>query len=73
MKLRGILSEQLLRDQNQEFADTAGVSAGNREKHSFPPSRIHATVSALYRASRTAVMPHSCVGWTAPALDHLRG
>ncbi|MCB1870076.1 MAG: hypothetical protein KDI43_16565 [Gammaproteobacteria bacterium] len=36
MKLRGILSEQLLRDQNQEFADTAGVSAGNREKAFVP-------------------------------------
>ncbi|HXK55059.1 MAG TPA: hypothetical protein PLZ16_00300 [Gammaproteobacteria bacterium] len=36
MKLRGILSEQLLRDQNQEFADTAGVSAGNRDRDFVP-------------------------------------
>lgn len=36
MKLKGILSEQLLRDQNQEFADTAGVSAGNRSRAFVP-------------------------------------
>jgi len=36
MKLRGILSEQLLRDQNQEFADTAGVSEGNRNNAFVP-------------------------------------
>lgn len=36
MKLRGVLSEQLLRDQNREFAGTAGVSAGNRSKAFVP-------------------------------------
>jgi len=36
MKLRGILSAQLLRDQNREFADTAGVSAGNRSRDFIP-------------------------------------
>ena len=36
MKLRGVLSEQLLRDQNREFADTAGVSAGNRDRDFIP-------------------------------------
>ena len=36
MKLRGVLSEQLLRDQNREFADTAGVSAGNRNRDFVP-------------------------------------
>ena len=36
MKLRGILSAQLLRDQNREFAGTTGVSAGNRSRDFIP-------------------------------------
>lgn len=36
MKLNGILSEQLLRDQNREFAGTTGVSAGNRSRAFVP-------------------------------------
>ena len=36
MKVNGILSEQLLRDQNIVFANSAGVSAGNRSKGFVP-------------------------------------
>lgn len=37
MKLKGVLSQQTLRDQNREFAGTGGVSEGNRAQ-SFVPA-----------------------------------
>jgi len=36
MKLKGVLSEQLLRDQNRQFVNTAGVSEGNRNRAFVP-------------------------------------
>jgi len=36
MKLKGVLSERTLRDQNREFAGTGGVSEGNRALSFIP-------------------------------------